>query len=375
MRTIIIAVAVAAVLCTGAVAYIFASDGGSTDGEISIIDGTGAFITLDGPLTGVVTVGTNIPEAMKVLGLTDELKGMSFSATDDANNWNQYSPLFTDPVHMVNRASLSAEDVATVSYYLICPVSSATITTTLDTAFREIGGKVIRLNCYGETMLDDLEKLTALFGRTDKVMNAYNSYLNMYNGIVDTVKNKMSAAGDMSDETFLYYMNSLNAFYNQRSDGSAMIEEIYGRNALRNLNIPASGVTNAAGDDGTREVITAYDHLNPVKKVFIRGSESTSTEAAALTLWNGSVLKAKYDLDAFENDEVYVFNTNIMSGLLSFAAYVAIAEICDVSTGYSVSDLVNEYNKAYGFSKPLSGYVFQITDGKSGTPHAADIGI
>lgn len=65
MNTKLLAVAVVAIVCVGAVAVYFGLSDDDNDGTITIVDGSGATITLDGPLTGLVTVNTNAPKAMR----------------------------------------------------------------------------------------------------------------------------------------------------------------------------------------------------------------------------------------------------------------------------------------------------------------------
>ncbi|MDR0334748.1 MAG: hypothetical protein LBH69_02545 [Methanomassiliicoccaceae archaeon] len=388
MNVKIIAIIVAAIVCGGAaVAYFATKDNGGAEshdyGPTEIIDGSGTKITLSEPLTGVITVNTNVPKAMKVLGLTDELKGLCFysssSALDD-ENYATYKVLFPNSIHMPEARTLTAEAVIDISgcKYIIAPVSSMTLSPTQEAQCKQLGITVIRLDCFGDTALEDLEKLTILFGgeRNPKMMAAYNSYLNMYNNVVNTVKAAVAADGKV-DATFLYFTGTAaggGTFYNQTAGGSLMIEQIYGKNALRNMGLSSAnlvGPTNPSGADGIREVVMKEDQDNGISKVFIRGSSSTSAGAGsamargALGIWENSNLPG-YNLTAVSENEVYVFNTNIMSGMLSFAAWVAVAEMCGVDTGLHIADLITAYNETYGFSEPTAGFVFQMVGGDTG---------
>jgi len=387
----IIAVVVALVICGSAAAYFGEIDHGDRDGAIQIVDGSGAKIALSEPLTGVVTVNTNVPKAMKVLGLVDELKGLCFyssSSALDNENYAQFRVLFPDSVHMPEARTLTAEAVIERSgcRYVIAPVTSMTLNPTQQTQFEQLGITVIRLDCFGDTALDDLRKLAILFGgihggergvRNERATVAYHDYMEMYENVVKTVKAAVAAQGK-ADATFLYFTGTAaggGTFYNQTAGGSVMIEQIYGRNALRNVGLSSAnltGPTNPSGADGIKEVVTAEDRNNGIDKIFIRGSSSTSSgdgtnmARGALGIWNNCNLPG-YNLSAVAANEVYVFNTNIMSGMLSFAAWVAVAEMCGVDTGLHIADLITSYNERYGFSELTYGYVFKMTGGDTGS--------
>ena len=387
-----IAIWVAVLVCGAGIVYFAEIDYGDVDNGdgnssnsnfIRIVDGSGATITLSEPLTSVVTVNTNVPKAMKVLGLADELKGLCFYTTSsdtDSKNYAEYKGMFTDPVHLPTAQSLTGEAVIAITgcKYVIAPVSSMTLSSTQETQFNQLGITIIRLDCFGDTALEDLEKLTILFGgnKNPKMMGAYNSYLKMYNDTVNAVKATVAASGK-SNETFLYYFGTAvngGSFYNQTSGGSMMIEEIYGKNALRNVLTSSNLIspTNPASATGIKEVVIQEDQRNGINKIFIRGSSSTSAgdgtamARGALGIWK-NISISEYGLSAVGNNEVYVFNTNIMSGMLSFAGWVAIAEVCGINTGLHIADLITAYNNAYGFNEPTNGYVFKMTGGNTGS--------
>ena len=390
MNVKIIAMVVAAIVCGGAAVAYFATIDTGNGGPIEVVDGSGTRVSLNEPLTGVITVNTNIPKAMKVLGLTDELKGLCFysssAALDDAN-YDQFKVLFPNSIHMPEARTLTAEAVIEKSgcKYVLAPVTSMTLSPTQQTQFEQLGITVIRLDCFGDTALEDLEKLTVLFGgfRNERMFAAYHSYLEMYNGVVNTVKAAVSAQGK-ADATFLYFTGTAaggGTFYNQTAGGSMMIEQIYGKNALRNVGLSSAnltGPTNPSGADGIKEVVIAEDRNNGINKIFIRGSSSTSAgdgtsmARGALGIWNNCNLPG-YNLGAVSANEVYVFNTNIMSGMLSFAAWVAVAEMCGIDTGLHIADLITKYNEKYGFSELTYGYVFKMTGGDTGSINFIEI--
>lgn len=372
MNTKLLAVAVVAIVCVGAVAVYFGLSDDDNDGTITIVDGNGKTISLDAPLENAVVVNTNVPKAMKILGLEEKVVGIGYAKASTANNNSALTALFPNLKDVPYTNEITGESMAEITKCVICPVSSMTLSADQEADLNNLNVVVIRLDCFGDTALDDLEKLTVLFGKTDSIMQAYSAYIEVFNGVVDTVKGKVKAAASTDDKTFLYYMESSKAFYNQSSEASQMIESVYGNNALKSItNLQITGVTSNAKDDGLKEAIIDLDDSKPIDKLFIRGKASTSSITTAETVWNDSVLSTEVlyaGLSVLDTGEIYVFHSNMMSGTLSYVGYILLAEVCGIDTGYDVAEVIGAYNSAYGFTESTSGLVFKITiDGGNAT--------
>lgn len=365
MKMKLLAVAVVAVVCVGAVAVYFGLSDDDKDGTITIVDGKGNTISLDAPLENTVVVNTNVPKAMKILGLEEKVVGIGYASATTSGNNSALTALFPNLNSIPYTKDITGESMAEITNCVICPVSSMTLSTDQEADLNNLNVIVIRLDCFGDTALEDLEKLTVLFGKTDSIMEAYSAYTGVFSDVVNTVKSKVAAAASTDDKTFLYYMESSSSFYNQTSEAGQMIESVYGKNALRGISsLSLTGVTSSATDDGLKEAIRDLDDLEPIDKLFIRGKTSTSTEATAKTVWNDSVLSTDVlyaGLSVLDTGEIYIFNSNMMSGTLSYVGYILLAEVCGISTGYDVAEVIGEYNTAYGFTEPTSGLVFKIT--------------
>lgn len=366
-NTKIAAVAAVIVLIAAAIVVTVAVTD-DENGSFTIVDGKGTEFTFDGPIDGIVSVNTNVPKAMKILGYEDKLKGISFytsSASKDQENWNLFSPLFPDSKHMSVTNSMTAEEIVanTGVKYVVAPVSSMTVSADQEIQYNTHGIKVIRLDCNGDSTFEDFEKLIKLFNGNDSTNSKYEEYKSIYNEVKNTVKSKVT--GTDIEDSFLCYMNSSKTFYNQTSVISNDIEEIYGKNALRNISgLNLSGVTNAAGEDGIREALVQLDNNSDIDKIIIRGASGTSSVSKAQTLWNDSLIKQNYSgLSAVTADEVYILDSDMMSGTLSYVGFVIYAEICGIDTGYNTSELIDDYNDKYGFTEENTGLVFKITDG------------
>lgn len=371
----IIALAAVLIIVIAAAAVLLTKDNGDdakeTDTSFTIVDDKGTEFKFDGPIDGVVSVNTNVPKAMKILGYEKQLKGISFytsSSDTDKSNWELFQPLFPDSVHMSMTKSMTAEEIIqkTGVKYVIAPVSSMTVQDDKEAQYKAQGIQVIRLDCNGDTTFEDYEKLITLFQGKDAKNEKYEEYKEMANSVIDNVISKAKKV-DTSDKTFFAYMNSKKAFYNQTSEVSKNIEMIYGKNATRNIDgLDLSGISNDATADGLKERIIALDAEKKVDKFFLRGLASTTTVAKAEKIWSESVIAKNYsDLSCVKSGEVYVFDSDFMSGPLSYIGIVLYAEICGIDTGYNPTTMVEDFNKKYGFNEETSGFVFKIADGKA----------
>ncbi len=371
-KTKTIAIVAVVIIVVAACAVVLATGGGDKDKDtsFSIVDGKGTTFEFDGPIDGVVSVNTNVPKAMKILGYEDQLKGISFytSSTDTDNaNWEKYKALFPDSTHMSVTKSLTAEEITdkTGVKYVIAPVTSMTVSTDQEKAYNLLGIQVIRLDCNGDTTFEDYEKLITLFSGKDGKNAKYDDFNDTYNKVVNDVVSKCKGIGD--GKTFLAYFDSAKGFYNETAVVSNNIEKLYGKNALRSISgLDLSGVSNAATTDGLKEKIIELDSSKAIEKIFFRGSASTSDVSAAEKKWTGSEIYKSYgSLSAIKNGEVYVFNSDMMSGPMSYIGFVIYAEACGVDTGYNTATMMEEFNKKYGFDEETTGLAFKIVDGKA----------
>lgn len=372
----IAAIVVVLIVIVAAAAILVTRDGGDKDDEpkdtsFTIIDGNGTEFKFDGPIDGIVSVNTNVPKAMKILGYEDQLKGISFytsSPDKDAQNWELFQPLFPNSVHMSPTKSMTAEEIVekTGVKYVIAPVSSMTVIADQEAQYNNLGIQVIRLDCNGDTTFEDYEKLITLFQGKDATNAKYDDYNKTANEIIDNVVSKAKSV-DTSDKTFISFMNSKKAFYNYTSEISKNIESIYGKDATRSISgLDISGISNDASADGLKESIIALDSSKNIDKFFFRGISSTNTESAAEKAWSASVIAKNYsDLSCVKAGEVYVFDSDFMSGSLDYIGIVLYAEVCGIDTGYDPAKLVEQYNEKYGFNEETSGFVFKIVDGKA----------
>ncbi|MBO4357236.1 MAG: hypothetical protein J5813_03590 [Candidatus Methanomethylophilaceae archaeon] len=365
MTNKVLVIALAAIIIASGVGVAVLSGAFNTDEDykISIVDGSGKTIKLKEPLTGIITGNTNVPKACNILGLNDLVKGLSFySSSSDSSNWDRFSSLFPNAKHMSPEKTLTAEEILPVAEAIIVPVNSMTVSTAQEKSYNEMGITVIRLDCYGDTMRDDMNKLTILFGEKEDTLQNFNNYWNMFDSVKNTVISKVKEVGGLDEMRFLYFYGSMDAFYNQTSESSDLVESIAGKNALREIdNLDLTKISNDAEQLGLYEKIIALDDANPIDYLFIRGSTTTVTTDDAVALFKDSELFKSYsDLSVFDTDKTYMFNSELMSGGLSYMAYVIIAEILGVDTGYNTTEMIEQFNEKYKVDEPTTGIAFHI---------------
>lgn len=75
-KTKTIAIVAVVIIVVAACAVVLGNGGGDKDKDtsFSIVDGNGTTFDFDGPIDGIVSVNTNVPKAMKILGYEDQLK-------------------------------------------------------------------------------------------------------------------------------------------------------------------------------------------------------------------------------------------------------------------------------------------------------------
>jgi len=358
-------VAVIAVIAVVAVAaYVLINNNGATPEPkpvegITIIDGNGNTVEIPEPIDSCMVISTSIPTAMKILNLQDKVDEILFKK---ASKYQE----FHDAGFDISEDAPRYADLSTAEYfaskgvkYIIAPTNDKSFKASLVTSCESYGIKIIYLDCYGETMLDDMEKLVKLFGSTKETQDAFNAYLNLRNGIVEGV---MSVVNPSDDKHFLFFMQGLDAFYNEEAELSKIVEKIYGKNAIRLLDMsPGSSVTVKGNVDGMLESLTDKNASTPVGLLLVRMSADDSADAVA-SKWMSTSIK-NYNLDYIDgyDSEVYVIDSDLLSGPMDYIGYVAMAEVSGFETGYSVSELVSGYLELYGFHKDATTLIWNLT--------------
>ena len=365
MTITIIAVAVIAVIAIAAIVLMGNGGNDKPSEGITIIDGSGQEITIQEPIESCTVVNTNLPKAMKVLSLQDNVENIIFYKSSDYQEYYDMEFTRIDENAPLASGLNNAEYFITHNVkYIIEPVSSNKLTKAAEDACKNAGITVIKLDCYGDTMIEDMEKLVKLFGSTKKVQNAFVDYKSTREKVIEAVLGKTDIK---ESDRFLFYFAGLTAFYTQEAELSKMMGTIWGHNAIADVLSSPSGVTVKANVAGIKEDLTELNGVKPIELLIIRatgGDQADDLEGK----WIGKPI-ADYDLAYLKgkNSAVYCIESDLLSGPIDYIAYVALAEIAGIDTGFSVYDLVHSYLDKYGFKLGTETYIWHYEFDDDGT--------
>ena len=384
-KTQIIAIAAVAIVAVAGIAVAIVLMNNNKDTGITIVDDSGATITLSEPIKSAIVVNTNIPQSMKILGLENECADILFYSSSKYDDY--YAMGFTN----INKDAPLAKNITNAEYilskevkYVIAPVSSMTLKEEAVNACKDAGITVIKLNCNGDEQMSGIDRLAKLFGNTEQIQKKYTEFKELRETVINGVLGKCSPS---DAKTFLCYFGSGDSFYNQNAELSKIIESIYGKNALKDVNnLDLSGISNkAVTSGGILEALTVIDDNHPIDKLFVRGGGSlkaSGTSSKTVTnvqdYWKDTSKYAlsyyKFGYVATPTSEVYVIDSDLLSGCMSHIGYVVLAELCGIDTGYDPATLITEFNTKYSFSESTTNLAFRLAfDGSGNCTGATEI--
>ncbi len=340
---------VAVVILAGATAGVIIMNNNNGDDEgasISIVDGAGKTIELNKPLSKVATINSNIPKAMIMLGLQDTVKCYHSSNNFEKIKGDNCLGSYYSP----SVETLLSYDVEAV----LCPVTSMTLLAGVAKSCEENGIKVIRLDCYGDSTLEDVKKLSKLFGEPDAAVKALDRYEKEYNDVLNAIKTALGSSDKMN---YLYLFGGLStggSIVNERSGLSEILAPYYNKNVTEYTDLAASvsGISNAV-NDGTTEALQPVQDKIDVFAMRMKLSKATEVTAAATEfkeyVGDGKIVGP--DSPAYQNNKLFAINTSLVSGLyghIGILIFVKLAYGVDVE-GY------NDINKVLSDSQAWTG--------------------
>lgn len=342
-----VAVLLAAVLAAGAAAVLLyggGGDDGGEAGEVVIVDDAGKEFRFDGPVDRVAVSNSAATSMIEILG--QEGKIVAVDSDAQTISGGKYAGV----ADIGGYKTPSGEEILKAgAHVLICKSGARTLTN--ETELNGMGIDVIRLDCFGETMLRDMEQLVALLGGSAR--ERADMYLGFYEPII---KNVTSLCDGKEGPSFLFMFTSMKKPYSAASEISKIAESIGGRNALRDM-----------GDDGTGksassiqpEKIYDYDRASGIDVVILRSATGGKTTEAYASFLGIDGFYGK--LSAVERGDVYIVDTDVLSGPLYFIGYICIAEAMGLDTGYDADALMEEFNGMFGFSIPERDYLYSAS--------------
>lgn len=373
MNTKALAIGIVVIILVAAVVAVTfsASDDDDDDDAISIVDGAGQKITLDAPLTNVCAINSNIPKAMIMLGIDDAISCYHYSsknhfgikAEDDSNA--DLGTYYTPSVETLLEYGVEA---------VLCPVASMTLYASSEKTCEENGITVIRLDCNGESLFDDLNKLSKIFGDPASATSMLSTYSDDYSAVVNATRNALTGT-DLLDYLCTVQMTAggiSGSIYNINSAIADLYEGVFDRNVTSYTDLATTSVTNAINDGSIEAISKVMDHV----EVFIMRNASLTKEAAD-SLYKEYVgttnTLVTTDSPAYENNRVFVINSDLMSGLYGHIGLLLAAELSyDISvSGYSdINKVIYDFQERYNQSLIEEGEVLAV---QYGVDHAEGV--
>lgn len=385
MNAKIIAIAVVAIVAVGGIGAAVALGFSNDDAKITIVDGSGKTIKLDSALENVAVINKNVPRVMMMYGVettiscfywgtssVDEFK----SIEDRATNLGTY---YTPSVETLLQKKVQA---------VICPVSSMTLYASYQKSCEDVGITVIRLDCNGSTMFDDMKKMSKIFGEPEKATAKISEYETNYNKIIDAINAKIDSTSATKPDFMFAGAGQLYGVYNTSSAASSNFEQVFGKNITSYTDLSTKGVTNSFDSTNTIEVIQEVQ--DKVQLLVVRPGASDVAISAYDTAY-GKIVKGDgskpltQSATAVKNDKAFVMNSNICSGLFMPIGLLMLSEEIygDISVELSFGDttktytglseittLINDFQESYKQSTLKPGNVIlaqYVHDSYSGT--------
>ena len=351
----LIAVIAVAVLVGGGIGiYAIVKDNGSGDDkkeieprDVTIKDSLGNDVTVTAPITKVCSVNTSAAEFFKILGVNDRIVGM------DTSGKTALGSVYKDVTDIGDYKTPSGEKIAqTGAKYVISQSSSRSLSTETEQALKDnYGITVLRMDFFGETMMQDVEQLLKILIDED-ADKAFQGYKATYDDIVAKVKAKTDAykaAHPDANPSFLFLFTSMSStegtYYNEKSELGKITAGLHGHNALTDMGVTSKTSTSKP----SAEKVYDYDEAENLDYVFIRGVDgSTAKDDYATFINTGGNLHFE-NLNVVADRNVYVIHTDVLSGPRDYVGRVCICEAFGISTGLDYGKLVNDFNEKYGF--------------------------
>ena len=326
------AVAVVAIIVAAAAVLLMNTNRSDDGGDITIVDGSGRTITLDEPLTNVAVINSNVPKAMIMLGLDDSISCYYYGAKNhfDIDAENRYNNGETDR----NLGTYYTPSVEVLIKYgvqaVICPVSSMTLYSSTEKACELNGIEVIRLDCNGDSMHSDLEKLSQIFGNPESSTSILEQYMDEYNTTMAAVE---AALDGTNLYDYLCTFVSKNSIYNTSSDLSALMSHAFAQNVSSYTDLPTDSVTNEINDGAVEAISQVMDRIDVYLMRAAAGDfddGGSEAELVADNQYNSYVGESSSnrlvttDSPAYANNQIYVIESELMSGLYAHIGLVII---------------------------------------------------
>ena len=345
-KKILAIIAVAIVVVAGAAAAVAMSNNSNekNDDKITIVDGSNNTITFDQPLTKIAVTGKNIALGMAMLGVGDKAAMFHYATSSNVIlPVERDSSLDVGSYYTPSVETMLAHGVQAV----ICPVASMTLYSSAQKACEEVGIKVVRLDCNGDSLYSDLQTLSKMFGNPQSAKTVLEEYNSNQAAAISAVAKALSDYSVVKKN----YISGVLAMKSVYTVNSAF-HNLYGKN-LFTLNctsltdLPATSTQNKTETEGTIEALRTIE--KDIDNIIIRGGNNENTADNYKSVFQTYVGDSKAftsSAKAVADGRFFVVNASVSSGLPAYLGLIMMAEIVygiDVTVTFNYSGVEKTY--------------------------------
>ncbi|MGN1045330.1 MAG: hypothetical protein ACI4Q9_05190 [Candidatus Methanomethylophilaceae archaeon] len=342
MKTnMIVAICLAALVVAGGAAVVIGNQNNdTTQDSITVNDSLGNDVTLPFPIKKIATVNTHAAEFLEIVGASDLVVAADNSTIDI------FPEIYGGCVDLGKYNDPSGELAADAGVQvLICQSASRSFSAATESALlNNFNIKVLRLDCYGSTMLKDVEELLKLIDSADS-NDRYDTYKEKRADIIDSINDAASLLP--GEPGYMFMFATMGSFYNANSELNSAITAIHGKDVITKImdgNI-GTGVTSKPSNEN----ICNYDNETGIDYVFIRSIEGKSMDDAYQKLAD---YMSGLGLDRpVKSARIFVIETDVLAGPKDYVGLACIAGLFGADIGVTPQELIADYNASFGLSE------------------------
>ena len=355
MNTKVLALAVVAILAVAGIGTVMFLNDDDDPSTITIIDGANNKIELDEPLKKVAVLNKNVPTTMKMLGLDDTVVCYYYGTNKLGLNVEELAKTETDR----NLGTYYTPSVETLLKYgveaVICPVSSMTIYSSVQKSCEQNGIKVIRLDCNGDTLFDDLSKLSKVFGDPESATSKINAYQSERTAMINAIVASLDGV-ELYDHLTVF--GSRDSIYNESSAMSDLLDLIFDKNVTSYTNLDTDTVTNPVNTNSQEEIAQVEDKID----VLLMRTDHTGTDGITSVkadsydrfVGTGGVTLVNTSSLVYQNSRIYSVESDLMSGLYGHIGLLVLVKVIygiDVDGYEDINKVITDFQEEYGQSE------------------------
>ncbi len=345
-NTKLIAIIAVVVIVVAGIALATNNNSNSDDSNtVTIIQNDGVEVVVETPVTKVCVVNTSAAEFLSMVGLSDQVVGVSSSMkSKPTESW------WAERTNIGSWKTPNAENILETGSTVVIGQCTDMAISNVE-ALQAQGITVILLDCYGyDTQISDLKQLVSIFDN-NKATALVDKYETFFNNIVDTIGSATSTLTDDQKKTFIAAMgiDATSKYYSGVSELSRML----GVCGMKNIVAEIDGSATSSSAMIYQELIVDRYEKNKIDLFILRsngafdkGHSDVVGFLSTHTVIDGSGM--------FDNiDVIKTVDTKVLSGprcfigMIHFVSYVY-PELN--INGLTINSSITEYNELFGMN-------------------------